>query len=193
MHPNVRNSERGFTLLEILVALVLVGLLAGTLLPSVMNNIERGEINRVHEDVEALNTAAKTFRVDVQRWPGDAEDITVQPTTASNDSALTGGLYPTGLQTRWAGPYLEIGNVGTGIPTSLGGLILNRLGQTAWNGKNFLTIKVLNVSQADARTLSLRVDGDTAVGHALDTAGKVRWRVGSAGADTLMYLGAPVQ
>jgi type II secretion system protein G len=193
MHGLVHSSRRGFTLLEILVALVLVGLMAGTLLPSVMNNIERGEVNRVHEDLEALNTAAKAFRVDVQRWPGDAEDLVVQPTAASNDSALTAGLYPTALQARWAGPYLEIGNVTTGIPTALGGTILTRLGLTAWNTENFVTFKVLNVSQADARTLSLRVDGDTAVGYALDTAGKVRWRVGSGGADTLIYLGAPVQ
>ena len=193
MHAISDRSRRGFTLMEILVALVLIGLMAGTLLPAVLNNVERGEVNRVHEDLEAVNTAAKAFKVDVQRWPGDLDDLVVQPATASSDSALTGGLYPTTLQARWAGPYLEIGSVTTGIGTALGGTILSRMGLTAWNAENFVTIKVLNVSQADARTLSASVDGDTAVAYALDTAGKVRWRVGSGGADTLIYLGSPVQ
>jgi type II secretion system protein G len=191
MRPNVRNARGGFTLLEILVALVLIGLLVGTLVPTVMNNVGRGEVNRVQEDLEAVNTASKTFRVDVQRWPGDLEDIVVQPT--ATDSVLTGGLYPAGLLTKWAGPYLELGSVGAGIPTALGGTVLNRLAQTSWNGKNFVTIKVLNVSQTDAHTLSARVDGDRAVGHPLVGGGMVRWGLGTGGADTLIYLGAPVQ
>ena len=191
MTSNNRDPRGGVSLHEILVALVLIGLLVGTLVPTVMNNVGRGEVNRVQEDLEAVNTAAKAFRVDVQRWPGDLEDIAVQPT--GTDAPLTGGTYPVGLMARWAGPYLEIGNVATGIPTALGGTVLNAMGQTDWNGRNFVTIKVLNVSQADAHTLSTRVDGDTAVGHALATAGKVRWRVGTGGADTLIYLGAPVQ
>jgi type II secretion system protein G len=188
-----RNPRGGFTLLEILVALVLIGLLVGTLVPTVINNVGRGEVNRVQEDLESLNTASKAFRVDVQRWPGDLEDLVVQPTTADNDSALTATLYPPALQSRWSGPYLEIGSVVGGIPTALGGTILNRISQTAWNTENFVTIKVLNVSQEDARSLSARVDGDTSVSPSLDTAGKVRWKAGSAGADTLIYLGAPVQ
>ena len=191
MHPTVRSSRGGFTLLEILVALVLIGLLVGTLVPTVLNNVGRGEVNRVQEDLEAVNTATKTFRVDVQRWPGDLEDVVVLPT--ATDSALTGTVYPSGLLPKWNGPYLENGNAGGGISTALGGTVLNRLGQTAWSGKNYVTIKVLNVAQADAHQLSTRVDGDTAVGHTLDAAGKVRWRPGTGGADTLLYLGAPVQ
>jgi general secretion pathway protein G len=194
MQPFARDSRRGFTLLEILVALVLIGLLVGTLVPTVMNNVGRGEVNRVQEDLEAVNTASKAFRVDVQRWAGDLEDLVVQPTTAANDSALTAAPYPTALQSRWNGPYLELGNIAaTGLPTALGGTIVNRLSQTTWNTKNFVTIKVVNVSQDDARALSARVDGDTATGPALDTAGKVRWKAGASGADTLIYLGAPVQ
>src|SRR5687767_7213960 len=122
MRPVAPSPRGGFTLLEILVALVLIGLLVGTLVPTVMSNVGRGELNRVHEDLEAINTAAKTFRVDVQRWPGDLEDVVVQPGAA--DSVLTGGVYPGGLLTKWAGPYLEIGSVGTGIPTAMGGVVL---------------------------------------------------------------------
>jgi type II secretion system protein G len=194
MQPFARDSRRGFTLLEILVALVLIGLLVGTLVPTVMNNVGRGEVNRVQEDLEALNTASKAFRVDVQRWPGDLEDLVVAPTTAANDSALTLAPYPAGLQARWAGPYLELGNIAAaGLPTALGGTIVNHLAQTTWNSKNFVTIKVVNVSLEDARTLSSRVDGDTFTSAALETAGKVRWKAGSSGADTLIYLAAPVQ
>jgi prepilin-type N-terminal cleavage/methylation domain-containing protein len=194
MHRRRPASTAGFTLIEILVALVLIGLLVGTLVPTVIGQLANGELNRVQEDVQGVGTAAKAFRVDVTRWPGDLEDLIVQPLTTTADTVLTGGQYPAGLVARWNGPYLELGNVATaGLPTALGGTIVNRLSTTTWNTKSFLTVKVVNIGQADAMTISQRVDGDTAISAALETSGKVRWKAGASGADTLIYLGSPIQ
>ena len=194
-------SRGGFTLLEILVALVLIGLLVGTLLPAVLNQLSRGEVNRIGEDLQAVAQAAKTFRIDVQRWPGDLEDLYSTPLTTSPDATVTGALFPVQLASRWAGPYVEEGIIkGDSLPTASGGVILNWFSQTSWGGKNFLTIKVKGITSADAQALSLQLDGDTLVnaGSATtapnDALGQVRWRSGGdGGVDTLIYLSAPVQ
>jgi hypothetical protein len=117
------------------------------------------------------------------------EDLVAQPLATSPDSALTGSLYPVPVVSKWAGPYVEEGTVkGDTLPTALGGVIVNRFSQTAWGGKNFITMKVKYVPQSDAQAVSLRVDGDTDV-TATDAGGQVRWLAG----DTLVFLAAPVQ
>ena len=65
---------------------------------------------------------------------------------------------------------------------------MNRFSQTAWGGRNFLTMKVRSITQADAQAVSLRVDGDDDV-SATDAGGQVRWVTG----DTLVFLAVPVQ
>ena len=181
------RSDAGFTLLEILVALVIIGLLVGTVVPATLGQVSRGEYNRIGEDLASLETAAKLFRVDVQRWPGDMEDLVAQPAAA--DSVLGGGAYPVALLPRWAGPYVEQGTIkGDTLPTALGGVVVNRFSQTAWGGKSFLTMKVKYVQQADAQAVSIRIDGDNDV-TATDAGGQVRWLAG----DTLVFLAAPVQ
>ena len=175
--------------MEILVALVLIGLLVGALVPTLMNQLNRADPNRVHEDLEAVSTGAKTFRLDVSRWPGDAEDLTAEPltTAASGDSILGGGLYTAALAGRWEGPYLEIGTIPTtGLPTGFGGTIQNRFAQTTWNGSTYLTLRVANVSEANAKLVSTRIESDSMVTNDA-TGGRVRWATG----DTLIYLATP--
>ena len=187
--PRQIGSRNGFTLLEILVALVIIGLLVGTLVPSTLSQLSRGESNRISEDLHSLGTAAKLFRVDMQRWPGDMEDLVSQPLGIAPDGDLTGGLYPAPLLAKWAGPYVEEGTVkGDTLATALGGVIVNRFSQTLWGGKNFVTVKVKNIPQADAQAVSIRVDGDNDV-TATDAGGQVRWIAG----DTLVFLAAPAQ
>jgi type II secretion system protein G len=178
----------GFTLLEILVALVLIGLLAGTLVPTVVNQLGRGETNRLVEDLTAVEEASKSFRVDVQRWPGGVRSLVTQPTTS--DVSLTGATYPSALVSRWRGPYLERGSIpGDTIVTSGGGVILSTFTSVAWGGTNFLTVKVKGITQDNARSVRLLMDGDTAVAA---TSGRVRWRSGGGSSpDTLIFHAAP--
>ena len=178
----------GFTLLEILVALVLIGLLAGALVPTVVNQLGRGETNRLVEDLTAVEEASKSFRVDVQRWPGGLRNLVTQPT--ASDVSLTGATYPAGLVSRWRGPYLEQGSIpGDTIVTSGGGVILPTFSSVAWGGTNFLTVKVKGITQESARAVRMVIDGDTAVAA---SSGRVRWRSGGGSSpDTLVYHAAP--
>ena len=185
--------ERGFTLLEILVALVLIGLLAGVLVPTVTNQLSRGEAGRVAEDLGGIEAATKAFRVDVQRWPLHVRHLAVQPTAAAPDSVFGGGLYPANLISRWRGPYLEKGSIpGDTLPTAAGGVILGRFLPITWGATSFISVRTKGITQANARAVRLILDGDTAVGNtssSASTIGRVRWLTG----DTMIYLISPVQ
>lgn len=175
----LKRRRRGFTLVEILVALVLIGLLAGALVPAVVNQISKGETGRLVEDLRAMETASKAFRVDVQRWPRGIRQLMVAPTTS--DTALVGGAYPASLVSRWRGPYLERGTIpGDSILTAFGGVILPIFTPANF----FLTVQVKGISQENARSVSLILDGDTEVA----SSGRVRWVTG----DTLRFHITPL-
>lgn len=181
-----KPGRQGFTLIEVLVTLVLISLAAGALVPTVINQISRGETARIVKDLTAIEVGAKAFRVDVQRWPRWTTHL-VRPITAA-DSALTGGVYPGGLLPLWRGPYLERGAIpGDTIPTAGGGVILRTMTSETWGGSNFLTVKVKGVTHDQARRVSLVLDGDTAVA----ASGRVRWKSGGSSPDTLIFFAAP--
>ncbi len=184
-----RGRRGGFTLVEILVTLLLIGLLVGVVLPSVIGQAEKGEVQRVVDDLEAVRSATKVFRLDVNRWPGALEDLVSQISTG--DTYLGGGNYNTGQVNKWAGPYLEIGSIPAGgLTTALSGVFRSAFGQSTWGGSTFLTVYVDNIESDQAQTISELVDGDTDVTSGADSGGRVRWAAGSP--NYLIYLATPI-
>lgn len=193
MHGNrFARGSTGFTLLEILVALVLVGLLAGALVPSMVSQVAKGEVQRVVEDLNSAGNAAKLFRIEVNRWPKQLTDLTKKPTTADQD--VLGDNYPDRLLQRWDGPYLD--QVQDSVITALGGKITNRTDGTftsvSWGGSEYFTVTISGLTRPDVKRISEAVDGDTVVDNTTnpDANGRVRWD-GTSG--LLIYLHAPIK
>ena len=84
---------RGFTLLELLVVMVILGLLAGYVGPKLFAQIGKSEAKVARAQIEALGKALDQYRLDVGRYPSTAQGL----------AAL--GQPPAG-EARWAGPYL---------------------------------------------------------------------------------------
>lgn len=186
IRANTNNQRRGgFTLLEILVALTLIGLLVGALAPSVLNQLDRGEENRVIEDLRAIENGVKLFRIDVRRWPGDIEDLTTSISTTEND--FESNAYPAGIVSRWNGTYLEGVNVADGdsIGTGGGGQIQDDFGSYTLGGDTYLSVEVTNLTSSTIAAVSEAIDGDTDVTDT-DAGGRVREDSGS-----LIYLAVP--
>ncbi len=83
------KDERGFTLIEIMVVVVIIGLLAGLVGPRIFRNLERANVETARTQMANLKTALATYRLDVGRYP-DQLNCLVNP---CGDG--------------WSGPYLD--------------------------------------------------------------------------------------
>lgn len=84
----------GFTLLELLVVMVIIGLLASYVGPRFFDQIGKSEAKTARAQLDALSKALDTYRLDVGRYP----------TTEQGLKALNAA--PEG-EARWSGPYLQ--------------------------------------------------------------------------------------
>jgi len=88
------RAAAGFTLLELLVVLVILGLLVGVVAPRFFGQIGKSEVKVATAQIRALEDALDQYRLDVGRYP-----TTEQGLAALNSS-------PAGVA-RWQGPYLK--------------------------------------------------------------------------------------
>lgn len=94
--PDRRASRAaGFTLLELLVVLAILGLLASLVAPRMFGNVSKSEVKVARAQIAAFETAIENFRLDVGRYPSTEEGL----------AALT--RAPSGADARWSGPYLK--------------------------------------------------------------------------------------
>jgi general secretion pathway protein G len=71
----LRVVEQGFTLLEIMVVVVIIGLLAAMVAPSFMGQIDTAAINRARQDIRGIETALNLYRLDNFRYPSTTEGL----------------------------------------------------------------------------------------------------------------------
>jgi general secretion pathway protein G len=86
--------RRGFTLLELLVVVVIIGLLAGYVAPKYFSQVGKSEIQVAKAQIDAFEKALDQYRLDVRRYP----------TTEQGLKALV--ERPAG-EAQWNGPYLR--------------------------------------------------------------------------------------
>jgi general secretion pathway protein G len=77
MHQTVslRARERGFTLIEIMVVVVIIGLLAAFIVPQVMGRVDEARVTKVKGDVQMLETALSMYRLDTARYPNTQQGL----------------------------------------------------------------------------------------------------------------------
>jgi general secretion pathway protein G len=87
-------SDAGFTLLELLVVLAILGLLAAIVAPQVIRYLGSSKSQTAKVQVQNLSAALELFRLDVGRYP-------------TQDEGLKAMLTPSASATSWNGPYLQ--------------------------------------------------------------------------------------
>jgi general secretion pathway protein G len=92
--PTRALRRRGFTLLELLVVILIIGLLTGIVGPRLMNQISRSEITTARAQIDALAKALQAYRIDTGRFP-------------SSGQGLQALVQQPADEPRWRGPYLD--------------------------------------------------------------------------------------
>jgi general secretion pathway protein G len=90
--PSRRNA--GFTLLELLVVLVIIGLLVGYVAPRYFSQIGKSEVKTARSQIKALEDALDQYRLDVGHYPDSEQGLAALFTQPAGEA-------------RWQGPYLK--------------------------------------------------------------------------------------
>jgi general secretion pathway protein G len=85
---------RGFTLLELLVVIVIIGLLAGYVAPRYFSQVGKSEVQVARAQIEAIEKALDQYRLDVRRYPSTEQGLDALVNRPANEP-------------NWSGPYLR--------------------------------------------------------------------------------------
>jgi general secretion pathway protein G len=84
----IRKRSKGFTMIELLIVMVILGLLASLVAPKFFNKLSTAERGIAATQMSAFETALDTYRLDLGKYPKSLEDLR------------------TSTESRWDGPYL---------------------------------------------------------------------------------------
>ncbi len=87
-----RSSQSGFTLTEIMLVVVIIGILAALVIPKIAGSSERARVTAAEADIKGgIKSAIGQYEVDNGFYPKSLQDLIVQPPNARN----------------WHGPYFD--------------------------------------------------------------------------------------
>jgi general secretion pathway protein G len=92
------NKQRGFTLIELMIVLVILGLIMGIVGPQAMKYLGKGKVQSTKVQIENLSAALDMYRLEVGSYPTSADGLKALVTQPSNARG-------------WNGPYLKKGEV----------------------------------------------------------------------------------
>ena len=91
------NTTKGFTLIEMLVVMVLIGLLAGLVGPKLFGRIDSSKVQTAAAQIKMFKGSLETFRLDIGRFPSQTEGLGALNQAPADERA----------KARWRGPYLD--------------------------------------------------------------------------------------
>jgi len=92
----VTRRAGGFTLLELLVVMVIIGLLVGYVAPRYFQQVGKSEVKMAQAQIESLQQALDLYRLDTGQYPSTEQGLKALVDRPANEA-------------KWGGPYLKKG------------------------------------------------------------------------------------
>ena len=105
----LKSLQRGFTLLEVMVVVVILGILAVLVVPKIISRPDEARVIAAKQDIASLMQALKLYRLDNQRYPATEQGLqalAIRPTTPPVPNNWKVGGYLERLPNDpWGNPY----------------------------------------------------------------------------------------
>ena len=108
---NRMNRGQGFTLIEVMVVVVILGILAAILVPKVMDRPDQARITKARQDIRALEAALNLYKLDNYVYPSTdqgLEALTEKPSSPEPPNWKSGGYVDRLPLDPWKQPYLYL-------------------------------------------------------------------------------------
>jgi len=103
-----RVRQGGFTLIEIMVVVIIIGLLAAVIVPQVIDKVDQARVTKATADIQSLETALTMYRLDNSKYPTTDQGLqalVVQPTDPSIRHWRVGGYLQRVSKDPWGADY----------------------------------------------------------------------------------------
>ena len=97
---SARHFLLGFTLVELMLVVIIIGVLAAMVVPRLAGRTEQAKVARSKSDIAAISLALDLYELDAGKHPGSLEALVATEPTADFGTDATG---------TWNGPYLKKG------------------------------------------------------------------------------------
>lgn len=131
---NLKQLKRsqGFTLMEIMVVLVIIGLLVGVVAPNIMGQLEKAKIETAYRDINTISSLLDSYKIDNNRYPTTEQGLQALVTKPDIDPVprryLPGGYTKKINRDPWDNEYVLIS------PNDSGGFDLYSFGPDGVDG-----------------------------------------------------------
>jgi prepilin-type N-terminal cleavage/methylation domain-containing protein len=188
------HRTRAFTLIEVVVALVVVLVLAAVALPNVSGYLQQKRVDATQDQLTSVAQALSAFRTDINANAGRLSELS-SPIISGNATYSTGtddscgAAFSNAERDDWNGPYINFlvdRNAGMVTPLGMARDSLTRIPNSATAG-------VLRINFADGVALQDAVLLDqTADGSTGNASGSVTWVLPAVDGMVTMYISIPV-
>lgn len=104
-----RAQQRGFTLIEVMVVVVILGILAALVVPKIMGRPDEARVIKARQDVQAIEAALNLYRLDNHAYPSTDQGLQALVEKPSGEPAApnwkAGGYLDRVPQDPWGRPY----------------------------------------------------------------------------------------